>query len=174
MGYSQSTLNVGPVRAPLQASLPGTPTWSKFLDDSELAPARLPLSRPCTTQQWRPRDWGGTRGTLTPGARGTAPRPPRVGSGRRRRGLARAAAGALGTARPAGKPGWAWVRTLPGRLYRPAGPPGGAAGQRPSAASALLSARRSPNRAPGAVGAVSLRSLPAPARRGEDSWALAI
>lgn len=69
-------------------------------------------------------------------------------------------------------------RAGPGRgrcAFVPPGPAsGGAAGQWPSAAAALRPARRSPSGAPGAAGAVSLRSLPAPARRGEDSWALAI
>lgn len=69
-------------------------------------------------------------------------------------------------------------RSGPGRGRRAVVPPGpasgGAAGQRPSAAAALRPGSRSPSGAPGAAGAVSLRSLPAPARRGEDSWALAI
>lgn len=42
MGCSQSTLSVGPVRAPRLASLPGTPTWSKFLDDSETGTSSPP------------------------------------------------------------------------------------------------------------------------------------
>lgn len=105
-------------------------------------------------------------------ARNSSPHPSRgwvVGAGG---GLD--ARGGRGTERPAGRPGWA--RPGCGRCAPvPPGPTSdGAAGQRPSAAVVLRPARRSPRGAPGAAGAVSLRSLPAPARRGEDSWALAI
>lgn len=74
------------------------------------APARLPLSRPRTTRQRRTRDWEARGGSSTPGARGAALPSSRgwvVGAGG---GLG--ARGGLDTARPAGRPGWAWARAL--------------------------------------------------------------
>lgn len=134
------------------------------------APAWLPLTRPAPRGRGGP-GMGETRGGSSRLARGETPAPSRgwvvgAGGGLGARAAARARRGRQGR------------RSGPGRGRRlvvlPGPASGGAAGQRPSAAAALRPASHSPSGAPGAAGAVSLRSLPAPARRGEDSWALAI
>lgn len=124
-------------------------------------PARLPLCGPGTAQLCWTRDRGGATGKPTPG-RLNSPRP-RIGTGQGWRGLAHLAWGG-GRTSAAGLWG-AGVQALRGC----SDPPGlGRCSERwPGAARALRPARRSPSRTPrpagGRAGAVSPRSLPAPA-----------